>query len=177
MNSQKLMQASISADLGAFGGSLFFAQRKMPSKTETGDPRSLGDTANVANRTITPKVTGIGAEITITAGANTKINAVYTQSKNSDTRTLQCAALLTAATDGSGVNSCGTSDSPGATNLSSGVATTTSGAERTANAVSKTDKGFGVGVTHDLGGGATLAAGFAKVKKQTKASVGVSMSF
>ena len=177
MNSQKLMQASISADLGAFGGSLFFAQRKMPSLTETGSPRALGETADVANRTITPKVTGIGAEITITAGANTKINAVYAQSKKSDTRTLQCATTLTAASNNSGINTCGTSDSPGATNLSSGVATTTSGAERTANAMSKTDKGFGVGVSHNLGGGATLAAGFAKVKKQTKASVGISMSF
>ena len=34
------------------------------------------------------------------------------------------------------------------------------------NPVGKTDKGFGVGITHDLGGGATLAAGFGKVKKQ-----------
>jgi len=41
----------------------------------------------------------------------------------------------------------------------------------------KTDKGFGLGVTHDLGGGAEVQAGVAKVMDQDKASVGVVMSF
>jgi len=36
---------------------------------------------------------------------------------------------------------------------------------------------FGVGVTHSLGGGATVNAGFAQVDDVNKASVGVSMSF
>jgi len=37
--------------------------------------------------------------------------------------------------------------------------------------------GFGVGVKHGLGGGAKVEAGFAQVKDQNKASVGVTMSF
>jgi len=41
----------------------------------------------------------------------------------------------------------------------------------------KTDKGFGLGVKHQLGGGAEVQAGFAQVKDQDKASVGVSMKF
>ncbi len=36
---------------------------------------------------------------------------------------------------------------------------------------------FGAGVSHGLGGGATLQAGFARVKDQNKASVGVAMTF
>ncbi len=38
-------------------------------------------------------------------------------------------------------------------------------------------KGFGAGVKHALGGGATLEAGFAQVKDVNKASVGVTMAF
>ncbi len=37
--------------------------------------------------------------------------------------------------------------------------------------------GFGAGVSHSLGGGATLQAGFAQVDDQNKASVGVAMTF
>jgi len=37
--------------------------------------------------------------------------------------------------------------------------------------------GFGAGVKHDLGGGATVEAGFAQVADVNKASVGVTMSF
>jgi len=41
----------------------------------------------------------------------------------------------------------------------------------------ETHKGFGLGVKHQLGGGAEVQAGFAQVKDQDKASVGVVMSF
>ena len=115
IDSEKLMQASVSADLGAFSGKLFYAQQKMNE-----------------NKTNESKNTGMGVEIGVPAGANTTINAVYAQGK----------------TD-----------------------------YKMASMDDKTDKGFGVGVSHGLGGGATLNAGFAKVKKVTKASVGVSMSF
>jgi len=46
-----------------------------------------------------------------------------------------------------------------------------------AAAKKETDKGFGAGVEHDLGGGAKVQAGVAKVMDQDKASVGVVMSF
>ena len=115
IDGEKLMQASVSADLGAFSGKLFYAQQKMNENT-----------------TNESKNTGMGVEIGVSAGANTSINAVYAQGK----------------TD-----------------------------YKMASMDDKTDKGFGVGVSHGLGGGATLNAGFAKVKKVTKASVGVSMSF
>ena len=39
-----------------------------------------------------------------------------------------------------------------------------------------TSDDFGVGVTHDLGGGASLNAGFGKVNEATKASIGLSFS-
>ena len=115
IDSEKLMQASVSADLGAFSGKLFYAQQKMNE--------------GMAKES---KNTGMGVEIGVPAGANTTINAVYAQGK----------------TD-----------------------------YKMANMEDKTDKGFGVGVSHGLGGGATLNAGFAKVEDVTKASVGVSMSF
>ena len=115
IDSEKLMQASISSDLGAFSGKLFYAQQKM----------NEGETDESKN-------TGMGVEIGVSAGANTTINAVYAQGK----------------TD-----------------------------YNNASMADVTDKGFGVGVSHGLGGGATLNAGFAKVKKVSKASVGVSMSF
>ena len=115
IDGEKLMQASVSADLGAFSGKLFYAQQKMNE--------------NKANES---KNTGMGVEFGIPAGANTTINAVYAQGK----------------TD-----------------------------YKAATMDDKTDKGFGVGVSHGLGGGATLNAGFAKVEDVTKASVGVSMSF
>ena len=115
IDSEKLMQASVSADLGAFSGKLFYAQQKMNE--------------GMAKES---KNTGMGVEIGVPAGTNTTINAVYAQGK----------------TD-----------------------------YKMANMEDKTDKGFGVGVSHGLGGGATLNAGFAKVEDVTKASVGVSMSF
>ena len=115
IDSEKLMQASVSADLGTFSGKLFYAQQKMNEDKSTES-----------------KNTGMGVEIGIPAGANTTINAVYAQGK----------------TD-----------------------------YKSASMEDKTDKGFGVGVSHGLGGGATLNAGFAKVEDVTKASVGVSMSF
>ena len=132
MDSKKLLAVSIGADLGAFNGKLFYGQRK--EKTI-----EVSDDSTVNN-----KITGIGAEITVSAGVNTKINAVYAQGKHSDTRTANADGSALVGGD---------------------------------SAQAKTDKGFGVGVTHDLGGGATLNAGFAKVKKVTKASAGVSMSF
>ena len=138
MDSEKLMQASISADLGAFGGKLFYTQQKDNTIDVSGEDKSDG------TNTVNNKKTGIGAEITVSAGANTNINAVYTQGKQTDTRMANEAK--TALVGG---------DEP----------------------VSMTTKGFGVGVSHSLGGGATLNAGFAKVAKVTKASVGVSMSF
>ena len=104
MDSEKLMQASVSADLGSFTGKLYYSRKKMDDDM---------------------KSTGTGVEIGVSAGENTSINAVYAQGKTGD----------------------------------------------------DTSKGFGVGVSHSLGGGASLAAGFAKVEDQTKASVGVSMSF
>ena len=110
MDSEKLMQASVSADLGAFSGKLFYARQKMDDDMKT---------------------TGTGVEIGISTddSGNTNINAIYAQNK----------------------------------------------AEM--GEMSTTEKGFGVGVSHGLGGGASLAAGFAKVEDQTKASVGVTMSF
>ena len=154
IDSEKLMQASISADLGAFGGSLFFAQQKTDGPTDLGaDNAEGGEGAQNADTTHTNKLTGIGVEITVSAGANTTINAVYAQGKQSDVRMNK--------SDGAGL--------VGPDDLTT--------AEAVANPVAMTDKGFGVGVSHNLGGGATLQAGFAKVKKQTKASVGVSMSF
>ena len=140
IDSEKLMQASISADLGAFGGKLFFSQQKIDGPLDGGG-NTIGN--NNAGTRKTNKLTGIGTEISVSAGANTTINAVYAQGKQSDTR-------------GTGQVNTSSSDS---------------------EAVAKTDKGFGVGVSHSLGGGATLQAGFAKVMKQTKASVGVTMSF
>ena len=115
IDSEKLMQASVSADLGAFSGKLFYAQQKM----------NEGKVSESKN-------TGMGVEIGVSAGENTTINAVYAQGK----------------TD-----------------------------YKMASKADTTDKGFGVGVSHGLGGGATLNAGFAKVEDVSKASVGVSMSF
>ena len=146
MDSNKLMQASIGADLGAFSGSIFYAQQK----DKTVDNSAADDASTEAN-TVNNKNTGMGVEIKVSAGANTMINAVYTQGKKSDIRTKNPNANANTLVGEDGV-----------------VAD---------KAISKTDKGFGVGVSHNLGGGATLEAGFAKVKKQTKASVGVSMSF
>ena len=141
MDSEKLMQASIGADLGSFGGNLYFAQRKV-STTETSTDSPM---------TQENKITGIGAEIIVSAGANTEINAVYAQGKQTDVNIMSDGTI----TDGDTTRVGTTGYEP----------------------LAKTDKGFGVGVKHELGGGATLKAGFAKVKKQTKASVGVSMSF
>ena len=109
VDSEKLMQAGIAADLGAFTGGLFYSQQK---------------TTNAKN-------TGMGVELGVMAGAGTKINAVYARGK----------------------------------------------VDHDNNEMDSTAKGFGLGVTHDLGGGATLKAGFAKVEDQTRADVGVSMSF
>ena len=143
MDSEKLMQASIGADLGSFGGNLYFAQRKV-STTETSESSPM---------TQENKITGIGAEIIVSAGANTEINAIYAQGKQTD---------VNMSTDNGATITDGDSARVGTTGY---------------EPLGKTDKGFGVGVKHELGGGATLKAGFAKVKKQTKASVGVSMSF
>ena len=139
MDSEKLMQASISADLGAFGGKLFYSQQKDKTIDVSGEDEKSGP-----GNTVNNKKTGIGAEISVSAGANTTINAVYTQGKQTDTRVANEAKT---ALVGGG------------------------------EPVSMTTKGFGVGVSHGLGGGATLNAGFAKVADITKASVGVSMSF
>ena len=117
-DSEKLMQASVGANLGSFSGSLFYSQQKV---------RIMGHSEDT-------KLTGMGVQIGVPAGENTTISTAYTQGKT---------------------------DYP----------------DSAAGMEDKTDKGFGVGVTHILGGGATLEAGFAKVKKQTKASVGVSMEF
>ena len=142
MDSKKLMQASVSADLGAFGGKLFFSQQKVDGPIDGNETDSTDD-----DKQLTNKLTGIGAEISVSAGANTTINVVYAQGKQSDARKMGM------------VFNNDTSESD----------------DDTASA--NTDKGFGVGVSHSLGGGATLQAGFAKVMKQTKASVGVTMSF
>ena len=136
MDSMKLMQASISADLGAFGGSLFFAQQKVD-----GPKDDNGDEDPKTTNQLTNKRTSIGAEISVSAGANTTINAVYSQQKHSDTRSTDTIV------------------------------------KKDSDAKSMTVKGFGIGVSHSLGGGATLDAGFAKVDDVSKASVGVSMSF
>lgn len=58
-DSNDLMQASVGADLGAFTGSLYYARQKMDKG----------------------KSTGIGAEIGVSAGSNTSVNAVYSRSK------------------------------------------------------------------------------------------------
>ena len=193
VDSEKLMQANVGADLGAFSGKLFFSQRKHKSITEkAGTITEEGGTARGAEaagnhigaideadpvRTITNKSTGIGVEISVSAGANTTINAVYAQGKQSDTRTLQCGAGLESSACPEGAPMVLSSGEIG-TNATTGAGTAAGkAAERTKNAVSKTDKAFGIGFNHQLGGGATLQAGFAKVKKQTMASVGVSMTF
>ena len=147
MDSEKLLQASISADLGAFSGSLFYAQQKADGPMDNNG--TANDDTDDAGDTLTNKKTGLGVEVSVSAGANTTINAVYTQGKQSDTRDYYNDSASAESTDG----------------------------DREGDAVEQTDKGFGVGVSHSLGGGATLEAGFAKVKKQTKFSVGVSMSF
>ena len=110
MDSNKLMQASVGADMGSFSGSVFYSQQKMEEA----------------------KLTGLGVEVGVAAGSNTTISALYTQGK----------------TD-----------------------------YEMASMEDTTSKGFGVGVAQNLGGGATLTAGLAKVAKVTKASVGVEMSF
>ena len=147
MDSEKLMQATIGADLGSFAGKLFFSQQKAdgPKDMDTDD-----DTDGNQVGYLTNKKTGIGVEVSVSAGANTMIKAVYASGKQSDTRTMY--------------------DANQSTNSDQDTLHPT-------DTIAKTDKGFGVGVTHILGGGATLEAGFAKVRKQTKASVGVSMSF
>ena len=148
IDSEKLMQASISADLGAFGGKLFFSQQKTDGPVDV--KNTADDTSD--DTTHTNKLTGIGAEISVSAGANTTINAVYAQGKMSDVRKTKTGGGLLGPNDAAD-------------------------ADAVTSPVAKTDKGFGVGVSHSLGGGATLQAGFAKVMKQTKASVGVTMSF
>ena len=139
MDSNKLMQASISADLGAFGGKLFYAQQKVDGPMDDGGTPGITAELTKDDNQLTNKKTGIGAEISVSAGANTTINAVYAQGKQSDVR----SGTVVEDSDPMGM----------------------------------TTKGFGVGVSHGLGGGATLNAGFAKVEDVTKASVGVSMSF
>ena len=144
MDSEKLMQAGVSADLGGIGGKLFFSQRKVKTTETTNTPAN--------NLTQTNKQTGIGVEISVSAGTNTTINAVYAQGKQTDINKIAEDGDIKDADDAL----LGTEEY---------------------NAKEETHKGFGVGVTHDLGGGATLAAGFGKVQKRTMASVGVSMSF
>ena len=144
MDSEKLIQASVGANLGSFGGKLFFAQQKDKVIDISGDKVESTEANTVRN-----KKTGIGAEISVSAGANTTINAVYSQAKHSDTRKV----MVDAADD------------------------TTKSLSGNGKAISKTTKGFGVGVTHILGGGAKLQAGFAKVADVSKASIGVAMEF
>jgi len=57
-----------------------------------------------------------------------------------------------------------------------GTTVTVVGAQQDRDTMGKRDA-FGVGVTHALGGGATVEAGFAQVNDQNKASAGVTMSF
>ena len=138
-DNEKLIQAGIGADLGAFGGKLFFSQQKAD-----------GPVDDAADKMLENKKTGIGVELTVSAGENTTINTVYAQGKQSDIRSTY--------DDDQGTNTADDTLHP-------------------SDVQGRTDKGFGVGVSHNLGGGATLKAGFAKVRKQTKASVGVTMSF
>ena len=146
-DSEKLIQAGISADLGAFGGKLFFSQQKTDGPE---DPDANGNTEGEPVEYGENKKTGIGVELSVSAGENTTINVVYAQGKQTDTRSVYDKNQETNVN----TDDLHASDKKG-----------------------KTDKGFGVGVSHNLGGGATLQAGFAKVRKQTKASVGVTMSF
>ena len=155
MDSEKLIQAGISADLGAFGGKLFFSQQKTDGPLDA-DATATGITDaddSKADKYGENKKTGIGVELSVSAGANTTINAVYAQGKQTDIRS-EYDSNITAADSNSD-----------------------NGLHPTGDKIGKTDKGFGIGVSHNLGGGATLQAGFAKVRKQTKASVGVTMSF
>ena len=140
MDSEKLMQASIGADLGAFGGTLYVAQRKVNTTETASEPKTQEN-----------KITGIGAEIKVSAGTNTDINVVYARGKQSDTNMVGADGSISDGSIRVGLDNYAPKE--------------------------QTDKGFGVGVSHILGGGATLQAGFAKVKKQTKASVGVAMKF
>jgi len=57
-----------------------------------------------------------------------------------------------------------------------GTVVTIVGAQRDRDRLGKNDA-FGVGVTHDLGGGAEVQAGFAQVNDQNKASAGIAMTF
>ncbi len=143
------IQASVSADLGMFSGGIFYAQQKhTQSVTNRGDDdMRVAATDTAPAKTVNNKVTALGASVSVDVIDGTTITAVYTQAKHDN------PLYQTGATAASG--------------------------NTTANnrVVAKTDKGFGAGVTHALGGGATLQAGFGKVKDQTKASVGVVMSF
>ena len=151
IDSEKRYQASIGADLGAFAGTLYYSQQTVDGPKDLGLDGEVGGAADNADKTrLDNKLTGIGVALSVSAGANTTINAMYTQGKQSDTR-----GVVDYDADGNETAALDDKDA----------------------AKSKTDKGFGVGVSHILGGGATLQAGFGKVKKQTMASVGVTMSF
>ena len=150
IDSEKRYQASIGADLGAFAGTLYYSQQKVDGPKDLGHNGTDGGTGDDADKArLDNKLTGMGIALSVSAGTNTTISAMYTQGKQSDTRGIVDY----------NVNGQGAADN------------------NKDSAKSETDKGFGVGVSHGLGGGATLQAGFGKVKKQTKASVGVTMSF
>ena len=154
MDSEKLYQVSVGADLGAFAGTLYYSQQKVDGPTDLGTDNAAGGAGIAADKARKDnKLTGIGVSLSVSAGTNTTINAMYTQGKQSDTR----GTVTYADPDDE--------------------SSTTQADFKPDAAKSKTDKGFGVGVSHGLGGGATLEAGFGKVKKQTVASVGVTMSF
>ena len=133
IDSEKRYQASIGADLGAFAGTLYYSQQKVDGPDDGKNTDAVTDDVILENN-----LTGMGVALSVSAGANTTISAMYTQGKQSDTR-----GMVTYDGDGD-------ADAP----------------------MSNTDKGFGVGVSHGLGGGdngyCKLAIG--KVKKQTKAS-------
>ncbi len=141
------IRASVSADLGMFSGGIFYSQQKNTQSVKDRQDSGAEITADT-RKTATNKVTALGASVSVDVVDGTTITAVYTQAKH---------------------------DNP---KYRTGAAITGDAAATAANRkISVTDKGFGAGVTHALGGGATLQAGFGKVKDQTRASVGVVMSF
>ncbi len=153
-----VLKASVDAGLGMFDGGLFYSQQEVKT-TETTATADNNDTQ-------TNKITGLGAHFGVEVTEGTKITGVYTQSKHSDVNSIAGTGVISDPdTDGNGNDD--TAVELGATGYT---------------ATSRTLKAFGVGVSHSLGGGATLQAGVAKVDvtettDQTKFSVGVAMSF
>ncbi len=178
VKNKMVLKASVNADFGMFDGGLFYSQQEVETKETSSVAGTPGgcDTANLTGAgvcsTQTNKVTGLGLHFGVKAGEATKITAVITQQKQDDVNSRGENGLITDLdTDGAGT--------------STDTAAQIGSADYKAR--SQDQKGFGLGVTHDLGGGATVQAGVARVdfpqdeygrtSDRTKFSVGVTMAF